>query len=202
MLEIYYGDNRIKAEGAIKKTLGSGYEVIDGAELKTDDLPNIFMGTSLFTSERAILIKDLGENTEVWNKLINYIDTSNKVIIWEQKLDKRTAAYKELAKAGVKMVEFALTEAPEAREVFNILDTAWHDGKKAVLKLEKIEMNQDPYMFVGLMVTQAIKKFEYRQGSKEKRVLKELSKLDIRMKSTSMQPWSLVKSFLLQVSSW
>ena len=139
MLEIYYGDNRIKAEGAIKKTLGSGYEVIDGAELKTDDLPNIFMGTSLFTSERAILIKDLGENTEVWNKLINYIDTSNKVIIWEQKLDKRTTAYKELAKAGVKMVEFALTEAPEAREVFNILDTAWHDGKKAVLKLDKIE---------------------------------------------------------------
>jgi hypothetical protein len=100
------------------------------------------------------------------------------------------------------MIEFALTEAPEAREVFNILDMAWHDGKKAVLKLEKIEMNQDPYMFVGLMVTQAIKKFEYRQGSKEKRVLKELSKLDIRMKSTSMQPWSLVKSFLLQVSSW
>ena len=144
----------------------------------------------------ADLIKDLGENTEVWNKLINYIDTSNKVIIWEQKLDKRTTAYKELAKAGVKMVEFALTEAPEAREVFNILDMAWHDGKKAVLELEKIEMNQDPYMFVGLMVTQAIKKFEYRQGSKE------ISKLDIRMKSTSMQPWSLLKSFLLQVSSW
>ena len=85
--------------------------------------------------------------------------------------------------------------------VFDIFKVAKRDGKKAVEMLEKIETTQDPYMMVGLIASQATKDFEYRQGAKEKRVLAELSKLDMKMKSTSIQPFSLLKSFLLQVSS-
>ena len=78
---------------------------------------------------------------------------------------------------------------------------AMRDGKKAVEMVEKIEKTQDPYMFLGLLTSQALKRFEWKQGEKEKRVLKELSKLDIQMKSTTFEPWLLLKSFLLQVSS-
>ena len=85
--------------------------------------------------------------------------------------------------------------------VFDIYKTAKRDGKKAVKMLESIENEQDPYMFLGLLVSQALKDFTMRQGTKEKRVLVELSKLDLQMKTTSMQPFSLLKSFLLQVSS-
>ena len=76
------------------------------------------------------------------------------------------------------------------------------DGKRAIKLLDEIKDQEDPYMFVGLLSTQAIKKYEAHQGRKEKRVLKELSKLDIAMKSTNYDPWMLISSFLLQVSLW
>ena len=70
-------------------------------------------------------------------------------------------------------------------------------------ELEKIERTQDPYMFFGLMVSQALKKLEWRpQGTKEKRSLKELSIIDMQMKSTAVEPWMLIKSFLLRLATW
>ena len=67
--------------------------------------------------------------------------------------------------------------------------------------LNKIKDEQDPYMFFGLMVSQALKDFEFRQGTKEKRALFELSKLDNLMKSSTVEPFTLLQAFLLQVSS-
>ena len=87
------------------------------------------------------------------------------------------------------------------RKVFSIYDAALVDGKQAVKLLEEIESEQDPYMFFGLLVSQAIKKFEWRQGMKEKRVLQELSKVDMQMKTTAVEPWLLIKSFLLRVKT-
>ena len=40
------------------------------------------------------------------------------------------------------------------------------------------------------------------RGIKEKRALKELSDLDIKLKTTSFQPWLLIESFLLRLSSF
>ena len=201
MLKIFYGDDRIKIAAEVKKILSDNYEVLEGAELAPEDLPSVFLGASLFSSKRKILIKDLGENKPAFEKLVDYVNTEHDVIIWETKLDKRTATYKNLQKAKVEMKEFKTLAAPETKLVFDIYDTALRDGKKALMMVEKIEETQDPYMFFGLMVSQALKKYEWSRGAKEKRVLKELSKLDMQMKSTSIQPWTLVKSFLLQVSS-
>ena len=70
-------------------------------------------------------------------------------------------------------------------------------------ELEKIEQTQDPYMFFGLMVSQALRKLEWRpQGTKEKRVLRELATVDMQMKSTAVEPWMLIKSFLLRLATW
>ena len=85
--------------------------------------------------------------------------------------------------------------------VFDIYRIAKRDGKKAIEMLEKIKQDEDPIRFTGLLVSQALKDYAKNPGTKEKRVLKELSKLDLNLKTTSYSPWLLVSSFLLRVSS-
>lgn len=202
MLKIFSGDDRVKISQEVKKVLGEGYEVFEGGELKFSDLASLFFGTSLFSEKRKILVKDISENKEVFERIPEYVTTEHTVVIWETKLDKRTAAYKALKKAGVEFFEFKIPEPKDSKEVLNIFEVALRDGEKAVRMVEKIENTQDPYMFFGLLVSQALRKFEWKQGRKEKRVLKELSKLDKQMKSTTFSPWQLLKSFLLLLSSF
>ena len=201
MLKVFYGANRLAAEKAIKQALGENYEVFEGENLKLDDLPSIFLGSSLFeTQKRRILLKDVSENSTVWEKLTDYAETAHEVIAWELKLDKRSAGYKRLSGSQVELREFAELKKPEANLVFGILDTAFRDGKRAVQMVEQIELTQDPYMFFGLLVTQMLKKYDTSgAGARERRLLKELAQTDLQMKSTTVEPWSLVKSFLLRV---
>ena len=200
-MKIVFGDDRARAEREIKRSLGEGYEVIEGERLTPEEMASVFYGTSLFGEEKKILVKDLGENKSCFGLVTKYTDTPHRVIVWETKLDKRTTMYKELKKLGVEMVEFRKAEPAGKGEVFDIFETALRDGVRAVKMAEKIENGQDPYMFFGLVVTQAIKRYEQRGGEKEKRVLRELSKTDKLMKTTSTQPWLILKSFLLRVSS-
>ena len=201
MLSVYWGDGRVEAEKAVKLTLGVDYEVFEGENLTVADLPSIFRGTSLFgTKRRQILLKELGENQGIWEKIPDYLETEHDVVIWESKIDKRSTTYKAMAVAGVKMQEFAAKANPDAKLVFNVLDLALRNGPQAVKTVERIELEQDPYMFFGLMVTQATKKLEYQAGNREKRLLKALAELDIQMKTTSVEPWLLLKSFLLRIS--
>ena len=67
--------------------------------------------------------------------------------------------------------------------------------------LEKVKQDEDPIMLLGLFTSQALKDFSARQGTKEKKILKELSKVDLQIKTTKVEPWLLVESFLLRLSS-
>lgn len=200
MIKVFYGEDRVKAKQEIEKLLGKEYEVIDASDLTDQDLPTIFLGASLFAEKRKILIRDLFTNKPAAEKLLNFLNTPHDIIILELKLDKRSVAYKEL-KDQLEFKEFKLPENKNFGVVFDIYSTAKRDGKKAITMLESIKQEQDPMMFFGLLVSQAVKDFSRNQGTKEKRVLKELSKLDILMKTTTSQPWLLIESFLLQVSS-
>ena len=206
-IKIFTGEDRVRAQVAIRKELGEDYEVFEGESLTVNDLPGIFLGVTLFSSgERKILVKDLGENREVLadlaGKIGEFAKTDAKVIIWETKLDKRLATTKALTKAGVEVREFKAEEPVDMKVVFDIYNMALRDGSRAVKELEKIESKQDPYMFFGLMVSQAVKKLEWKpSGAKEKKILKELAKVDMQMKSTAVEPWMLVKSFLLRVAT-
>ncbi len=201
MLSVFWGENRLEAEKAVKRALGTDYEVFEGENLTVADLPSIFQGTSLFGAEkRQILLKELGENKEVWEKISDYLQTDHDVVIWESKIDKRSVVYKAMQAAGVQMQEFPARANPDAKVVFNILDMALRNGPQAVKMVEKIELEQDPYMFFGLLASQGIKKLEYRAGTREKQLLKALAGLDMQMKTTSVEPWLLLKSFLLSVS--
>lgn len=202
MIRVFSGEDRVAAEKAVRGLLGAEYEVFEGGNLQVDDLPSIFQGSSLFATEgRKILLKNLTENTAVWAKVPEYLTTEHEVVIWEPKIDKRSACYKALKAAGVEMREFALQQPPEVKQVFKVFDVALKDGAQAVKMVENLEMGQDPYMFFGLLVTQALRLFEGRQGKKERAVLKELAKTDLELKTTSVEPWLLVKSFLLRMSS-
>lgn len=198
MLKIFYGENRKMAETAVKRFIGQDYEVFDGEKLRADDLPTIFRGTSLFdTGVRRILIKNLSENSEAWEKVPDYKDTEHDVAIWETKLDGRLNGTKLLKSAGIEMEEF---KNPITKPLFGLLNMALRDSEAAVRELERREADQDPYLLVGLLVSDAIKNLQNSGGrSREREVLKKLANLDRRMKTTSIEPWILVKGFLLEV---
>lgn len=201
MIKVFYGDDRRRAQQEIAGFLGTkDYEIIEGTDLTAADFPSIFLGNSLFSKKRAILIRDLTTNKPAYEKLSEYLNTPHDIAILELKLDKRSAIYKSL-KDQIEFKEFTLPKNPNFNLVFDIYRTAKHDGKKAVKMLEKIQSEEDPIMFCGLLISQALKDFKARQGTKEKRALAELSKLDLDLKSTSLPSWLLVQSFLLRLSS-
>ncbi len=201
MIKIFTGDDRVRAKNEIIKLLGESYEVIDGADLTTDSMPSVFYGNTLFADKRKILIRDISTNRPVFDKLPDYLNTPHDIIIQEIKLDKRSSTYKTL-KPKVEIVDFSLPENPNFRLVFDIYKTAKINGKKAVEMLEKIKQDEDPIMFFGLLASQAIKDYDQKQGTKEKRALTELAKLDLRLKSSSHDPWLLIEAFLLLLVSF
>ena len=196
MMRVFYGEDRVRAKAEIDKILGKDYEVIEGGELNANDLPSIFMGGSLFESKRKILVRDIFTNKEVADKLPEYVGTPHDVVLFEMKIDKRSNAYKQM-KDAVEFKEFAMPRDANAGMVFDVYKIAKRDGARAVAMLRKIESSQDPIMFAGLMVTQAMRDYNSRQGRNEKQVLKGLAKLDMDLKSSKIAPWTLIEAFLL-----
>lgn len=200
MIKIFTGDDRVRAGKAISEFLGEDYEIFDGVNLELSDLPNIFLGTSLFGTERKIILRDLSENKSVFDKIIDYLDTPHQIALFETKLDKRSTTYKSL-KEKVEINEFTLPKNQDYRLVFDIYKIAKTDGEKAIAMLEKIKLNEDPISFAGLLNSQAIKDYTTSQGTKEKKALKELSSLDLNLKNSKLDSWLLIESFLLRLSS-
>ena len=202
MIKVFYGEDRIKARKAIDRLFGTDYEVIEAENLTTNDMASVFLGTSLFGEKRTILVKDLSANKECWEMVPNFVDDcSHDIVLWEAKLDKRSAAYKTLSKnKNVEFKEFAAAEDPNNKLVFDILDAAMRGDNSAVKMCEKIEQTNDPYMFMGLMVSQAIKKLQYN-NAKAAKTLKILAEADVNMKSTGIEPWTLIKMALLKIAS-
>lgn len=195
MIRIFTGDDRIRAGQEIKKLLGENYEVIDCADLSPKDLPLIFQGATIFDAKRRILLRDFTMNSEIYPELPKYLNTPHDVILLETKLDKRLNTYKEI-KDRIEIREFKLPPKINFSAVYNIYNIAKKDGKKAVAELRKIESDEDPIRFTGLLVSQALKDFAKKQGTKENQTLKALAKLDINLKSSPLSPWLLVESFL------
>lgn len=201
MIKVFYGEDRVKARKMIDKLFGGEYEVIEAENLTTNDMASVFLGVSLFGESRKILVKDLSANKECWDMVPNFVaDCAHDVILLESKLDKRSSTYKGLSKdKKVEFKEFALAEDPNSKLVFDIFDAAMRGDKNVIKMCEKIEQTNDPYMFMGLMVSQAIKKLQYN-NSKAVKALKILAQADVDMKSTGIEPWKLIKMALLKIS--
>lgn len=200
MIKVFYGENRVRVQKEAQKFLGDNYEMVEGENLMPQDLPSLMMGNSLFAETRAILVRDALANKAIWEDLPKYLDSPHRVVFWESKIDRRSSIYKSL-KDRVQFQEFKLPRDLNQGLVFEIYKTAKRDGTRAVELLKKVEHEQEPMMFLGLMVSQAIRDYSARPGVKEKRALKELSELDMQLKTTKLQPWTLISAFLLRLAS-
>lgn len=200
MIKVYFGENRKQAMKDIQKYLGDDYEVVEGDSLSAADLPSTMMGNSLFSLERSILIRDFFANKALVGELPKYYDSPHKIILLESKVDKRSSIYKTL-KNSVEFKEYQMPRDPNANLVFDIYKTAKRDGKKAVDMLRRIKVNQEPMMFLGLMTSLAIKDYKSRPGVKEKQALKKLAKLDMDLKSSKIEAWTLIEAFLMSLKT-
>lgn len=200
MIKIFYGNDRQAAQLAIDRLLGKNYELVEAENITRADLDSIFRGTSLFGETRKILLKSLNENKECWELLPNYLDTTHDVIIWLATLDKRSVVYKAVEKAKqVECKEFKVAEQIDRTLVFKIADEAFAGkGAKAVKMCEQIEATNDPYMTMGAIISQAMRRLEMK-NSKAARAIKILAKADMDMKSVTVDGWSIVKMALLKI---
>ena len=209
MIYLIDGDDRKKAESKAKDFLGENYEVVDAESLEKADLVSIFQGTTLFSETRKILIKDLGAKKELFAELPKYLETEHKIVILEQKIDKRNAVYKELATVAkknpqqVKIDEFKITEEVDKFLTLRVFDIALTDGKRAVKLLREAEENTSPYLTVGSWTKKAVDLLAAKpNGEREKRIVKKLAEIDMMLKQTSFskEPWLLLETFLLELS--
>lgn len=111
MITLLTGDNSFEIRQALQKlqaNFAGQAETIDGSELTLRQLPDLLMGATLFADKRLVIIKQLSENSAVWNDFGDWIPRiadDIHVVLVEAKPDKRTKTYKEL-KAAATVREF------------------------------------------------------------------------------------------------
>lgn len=111
MITWLLGENSFEVREALRAIEGSfdgAAERIDGASLTLAQLPDIFMGVSLFAQSRLVIVSDISTNSAIWDKLPDWLDrVSDEVhlVLVDAKADKRTAVYKAV-KAAANVQEF------------------------------------------------------------------------------------------------
>lgn len=203
MIYVFTGSDRVKISAAIKKVLGADYEVFEGENLTAADLANIFLGQTIFSDKRHVLIKDLTFSSidDPYTTIAPYVDTSHIIAIWETSPSRKKSCKDFLKNKTVQNKRYDLAVSIDSKKIFDVFDIAMRDGCRAVKMVEEMESSNDPYMFFGLLASQALRKFQFSGGAKERSILKSLSDLDLAMKSSTVNPWMLIKSFLLQLST-
>lgn len=144
MITLLTGENSFEVREALQKLIAdfSGTpERIDGAALTLASLPDLFMGVSLFATERLVIIDQLSASSAVWEKLPEWlprITDEIHVVLLEPKLDKRTSTYKAL-KGVVTIQEF-----PAWGDRDGIKAEAWvaHRAQAQKLNLDKSLIKQ------------------------------------------------------------
>lgn len=112
MITLLIGENSYAITEALQRIVASfdgDVERIDGSELELRQLPDLFMGATLFSTKRLVIIKGLSENKTVWEALPDWlprISDDVHVVFVETKPDKRTKTYKDLVK-NTEVQEFA-----------------------------------------------------------------------------------------------
>lgn len=116
MIYLIVGENTyvVKRELArITREVGVEPEYIDGAVLDIGQLADIIRAQVLFAAQRLIICRGISENHYVWDKLgewINEVSDETTLVIVEAKPDKRTKAYKAIAKHAQTVMADQLTD--------------------------------------------------------------------------------------------
>jgi DNA polymerase III delta subunit len=107
MITVLTGENGFAIHEALQALIRdfSGQpERVDGTTLELRQLPDLLMGGTLFAEDRLIIIRGISENTALKTQLVDWldrVDSSIHLVLIDEKLDKRTALYKELKKKAI-----------------------------------------------------------------------------------------------------
>jgi DNA polymerase-3 subunit delta len=89
-------------------------ERLDAAELEPRHLPDLFMGATLFSSQRLIVFRDVSAQKTLWSELEQWIErvpAETEILLVDQRPDKRTKTYKQLQKHATITEHADLNEA-------------------------------------------------------------------------------------------
>lgn len=121
MISVFVGEDSFSIQEEIsrlEKNFSGKAERVDGAELQIRDLPDLLMGSSLFSEKRLVIIRDALTGTAVAEKITEWIDRVSDditLILVEDKIDKRSKVYKTL-KDKADLREFAEWSERDSRE--------------------------------------------------------------------------------------
>ena len=202
MIRIFYGNDRVTARKMIDRVLGEDYEKFEGENLTAADLDSLFLGLSIFGENRRILVKNLSENKELWEKLPNFLETSHSIVLWEMNFDKRIAINKTLANSKkIELKEFKLPEKIEKNAAFAPFDLAYSGNLTAALReCDKLQETTEAYALIGAMASQAIRKLDGR-NKKAVAAVKILAKADMDRKSSNVDAWNIVRLALAKIAN-
>ena len=102
MITLLTGENSFEIERYLSKITADFnglVEKIDSNDLQIAQLPDILMGSSLFSTERLVVIRNLSENKTVWPVLgewLSRVSSDVHLVLIEPKPDKRTTTFKSL----------------------------------------------------------------------------------------------------------
>ena len=106
MISVFVGENSFEVEQKLKQLVaefGGAPEKFDGAELEIRQLPDLFMGLSLFSEKRLVIVRGLSANKDVWDVLPDWLGRMSDdihLVLVEPKPDKRTKSWKALQKVA------------------------------------------------------------------------------------------------------
>ena len=153
MITLLTGDNSFEMNQALERLVQdySG-EVTraDGEELALDRLIELMSATSLFSTARMVIIRDLAANKSLWAALGERLDTTADdvhLVLVEPSVDKRTSTYKRLQKAGDAQTFVAWTDRDGAKadswvgEQAKLLGIAM-DKKSIQLLVQRVGLDQ------------------------------------------------------------
>ena len=140
-ITILYGDNSYERTAQLAKMKidaeKSGFEIqkSNSDELSKSDFVSLICGVSLLSEKRFVYIRNLSENSEIWQNLVEIlprISTDVHLCLVEDKIDKRSVVYKAISKI-VELYEFKNLTARDSK---NLAEFARLFAKKQGLSLD------------------------------------------------------------------
>ena len=140
-ITILYGDNSYERTTQLAKMKidaeKSGFEIqkSNSDELSKGDFVSLICGISLLSEKRFVYIRNLSENSEIWQNLAEIlprISTDVHLCLIEDKIDKRSVVYKAISKI-VELYEFKNLTTRDSK---NLAEFARLFAKKQGLSLD------------------------------------------------------------------
>ena len=145
-ITILYGDNSYERTAQLAKMKidaeKSGFEIQknNSDNLSKSDFVSLICGVSLLSEKRFVYIRNLSENSEIWQNLAEIlprISTDIHLCLVEDKIDKRSVVYKAISKI-VELYEFKNLTARDSK---NLAEFARLFAKKQGLSLDNKTAN-------------------------------------------------------------